>query len=484
MTKEQLEKLKEKMVSALADLKQKGALVEQEQDKGNDADESVLKGLQEAYTKSEASWNTAKESVQKAMASYKIDAEQDSMLAELDGVSTKDVDGVDTTDKSFGTHKRAPAAAIDYDQKFDDHAMIFNKYLANGRQKLSGQENDLLHPTSASFTKGAEGAVAPPHLVAQLLGTNWMHQMGMQKELNYLRKGSSTMVSSSNTLGGYTVPQDFRLPILEVPGEQPFILSRATVIPSSTGTVTMPKATQSDTDEYGGFSGEWISEGGLKNKTDTRFEQVSIQTHEYAAYTQISIRLLERSALAMESFITRKARAKIMNELNRVFLQGTGTGQPTGILSTAGIRQVNRAVASQVSREDIIDLKRALKPYHRSGSIFILGDDVGGYLEKLTVSATDLRPLFSASMANGPYDRLVGFPYIETTQTPTLGEEGDISFVDLREYYVPMETEIVIKRSDDYDIVHNLATIVVYVVVGGQLVEPRVCAELDTPSGS
>ena len=44
--------------------------------------------------------------------------------------------------------------------------------------------------------------------------------------------------------------------------------------------------------------------------------------------------------------------------------------------------------------------------------------------------------------------------------------------------HAPMEQDIVIKRSDDYDIVHNVATIVIFVVVGGKLVQPRVCAIL------
>jgi HK97 family phage major capsid protein len=482
MTAEEIKKLKETMQKLFAEMELAGSLVAQEEEKGANADEAQVKGLKEAYAKKEIAWKKSHAEVKQAMEMYNRKREQEAMLKELDTVSEDDVD---TRKKSFGTHQRVDAQAKDVMKDMEDHTHIFNKYLAVGRKQLSGQENELIRPKSEKIVDGAEGAVAPPHIVHDLFGAKWMRDVGLTKELAYLQqKGTSTMLSSSDTLGGYTVPQDYRLPVLSLPYENPFILQRATVIPAPTGTVTMPQSLQTDTDEYGGFAGAWISEGGLKQKTDTQFAQVQIDTHEYAAYTQLSVRLLERSAIAMESYISDKGRSKIMNELNRVFLRGTGTGQPYGILNTAGIRTVNREVANQVSRVDAVRLKRELRPQHRANGTYILADEVGGYFEELTVSATDLRPLFSASMANGPYDRLLGRPYIETTQLPNLGTEGDACYCDLREYYVAMESEVVVKRSDDYDIVHNLATIVIYVVVGGLLVHPRVCAVLDTPTGS
>jgi len=384
-----------------------------------------------------------------------------------------------------GNKATVPAEPEDVVQKQLDHQNIVHKYLAASKDSpvsLSGNEMELVRPRSENFKSGASGLRLPLMTAIKIMGIKWAMDVGYTPAEISVAMKASTMVSSSNALGGFTVPQDFRNTLLNLPVEENHILPRATVFPSPTGTVTIPKAKQTDSDEYGGMAGQWISEGGLKTKSDTQFEQVEISSHEYAMYTQISIRLLQRSAIAMENWIVTRGRQKIMDAMDNAFINGTGSGQPTGILQTAGIRTVARQAANAVGHTDAVRLKRALKPYHRAGGVFVMNDDVGGYLEE--TKDNEGRPLFSASTANGPYDRLVGFPFLENTRNPSLGTSGDIFFCDLREYYVPMEQEIVAKRSDDYDIVHNLATIVIFVVVGGELVQPRVCAELGDIHGS
>lgn len=370
------------------------------------------------------------------------------------------------------------AEATDHDKELREKEAVALKYLAGGAKILSGEEMRAMGPREGSgFSDKTEGGVVMPKSFAlNLFGLKWALQMGWTKDDVARIVKASTMVSSSNALGGYTVPEDFRLPMLDLPVEAPHILQRATVIPAPTGEVTMPKSKQTDADEFGGMVGEWIEEGGLKPKTDTRFEQVKIATHEYAMYTQISIRLLNRSAIAMQQWLSTRGRQVCLDAMDSAFINGDGSGKPLGILQTDGIREVKRQTAGTVTRRDIVRLKRKLKPYHRAGGLYIMGDDVGGALEER--DDNEGRPLFSPSVANGLVDRLAGYPYIETTRTPELGQDGDMMFIDPREYYIPMEQDIVIKRSDDYDVVHNVATIVIFVVVGGKLIQPRVCAIL------
>lgn len=354
---------------------------------------------------------------------------------------------------------------------------VFLKYMEGGHTNLSGEEYKAMTPGDETKFSAAKGGVCMPlSFRLKMLGAKWAQSVGIsQHEIRQCQK-ASTMLSSSDALGGYTIPEDFRLPMLDLPVEMSHILPRATVIPAPTGEVTMPKSKQTDANEYGGMVGEWIEEGGLKPKTDTRFEQVKIATHEFAMHTQISIRLLNRSAIAMESWLATRGRQVCLDAMDTAFINGDGNGKPLGILQTDGIREAARETADTVVRKDTVHLKYKLKPYHRAGAVFVMDDTVQQALEEL--EDTTGRPLFAPSMANGPYDRLSGYPYISTTRTPNIGTDGDLMFVDLREYYVPMEQDIVIKRSDDYDIVHNVATIVIFVVVGGKLVQPRVCAIL------
>jgi HK97 family phage major capsid protein len=359
----------------------------------------------------------------------------------------------------------------------------FLKYMEGGAGNLSGEEFRLMQPsTQSKFDKGAGGCCMPLSFRLKMLGTKWAQSVGISRDEILHTMKASTMVSGTPALGGYTVPEDFRLPMLELATEMSHILPRATVIPCPTGEVTMPKAKQTDGNEYGGMVGEWIEEAGLKPKTDTRFEQVKIAAHEYAMHTQISIRLLNRSAIAMENWLATTGRKVCLDALDTAFINGDGIGKPLGILQTDGIREVQRQTPGTVVRADLVNLKYKLLPFHRAGAVYVMNDGVCAYLE--ATNDNEGKPLFQASAMNGMFDRLQGFPFVSTTRNPDMGTDGDVMFVDLREYYVPMEQDIVVKRSDDYDIVHNVATIVIFVVAGGKLVQPRVCAILGDQSTS
>lgn len=410
-----------------------------------------------------------KADLQKAIDSAKQDADIQGTLDATKGFLTPNTpEGANLT----GRGGAAPAAPVDHNQIERDKEAKFHKYMEFGKTMMSGQEMDLISPRGDAWEKAKGGAVMPRHLAVKMLGANWAVGTGLVDDYR-----KAVMVSSSPALGGDTVPQDFRLPVLDLEPEPNHILNRATVIPAPTGTVTMPKSVQDDSNEYGGMTGNWINEGGLKPATDTQFTQETIEAHEYAMHTQISERLLSRSSIAMEQWIARKGRQVVMDALDTAFINGDGVGKPLGFLQTAGIRGVARVTANDIDRKDPIRLKYGLKPYHRAGGTFVMDDSVLQALEEL--EDNEGRGLFSASMANGPFDRLSGYPFIVTTRTPDLGSEGDLSFIDLREYYVAMEQDVVVKRSDDYGFVNNLVTIAIFVVVGGKLVQPRVCAVLD-----
>ena len=369
------------------------------------------------------------------------------------------------------------AQAKDFGKELRAKEHTFLKYMEGGVSNISGEELKLVSPSQNSAFKEAHGGVCMPlSFRLKMFGAKWARDVGIGSDEIRTCQKASTMVSTSDPLGGYTIPEDFRLPMLDLPTEMSHIMPRATVIPCPTGEVTMPKAKQTDANEYGGMVGEWIAEAGEKPKTDTRFEQIKIAAHEYAMHTQISIRLLNRSAIAMENWLATTGRKVCLDAMDTAFINGDGVGKPLGILNTDGIREVKRQTAGTVVRKDMVNLKYKLQPYHRAGAVYVMEDGVCQALENL--EDNEGRPLFTASTMSGLFDRLGGYPYVSTTRNPSIGTDGDVFFCDLSEYYVPMEQDIVIKRSDDYDIVHNVATIVIFVVVGGKLVQPRVCAQL------
>jgi len=377
----------------------------------------------------------------------------------------------------FPDTKKTKAMATDPCAKHKDHENLFLKYMQDGPKLMSSNERDFLAPDdNAGFDKGAGGASMPLSLKVKMLGYKWAISTGHSVSEVAAAMKASTMVSTSDPLGGYTIPQDFRLPVLDLPPEPPSVTDRVTMTPCPTGEITLPKSVQTDENEFGGMTGAWINEAGLKQKTDTQFEQEQITAHEYAMHTQISHRLLSRSPIGMENWVTTKARQVCINALDNAIIAGDGNGKPLGFLETSGIRQVTRNTALEVNYEDLVNLKYGLRPNHRARGIFVVNDSILQALE--LKKDLEGRPLFTSSTANGIYDRLVGYQYVSSTRMPDLGVEGDIAFIDLSEYYLAMEEDIVVKRSDDYAFVNNVATIAIFMVAGGKFLQPRVGAIL------
>ena len=383
------------------------------------------------------------------------------------------------TDNADGKKTLVAAKPKDYSERDRAHTKAFMSYMKDGMDMVSGVEMKEFGCTegSGTFNKAEGGFKLPKSMLIPMMGIKWAKSVGIDDTII-----KDVMVSATPELGGHTIPQDFRLPVLDLPVEQSHIIDRATVIPAPTGKVTIPVAQQSatvtglDGNEFGGMVGQWIDEAGEKPQTETKFDQIEIATHELALSTQISHRLLSRSPIGMQNWIATKGRGTLNNMLDHAFTTGDGNGKPLGFLSTTGIIDVVRESVGDISNKDLVNLKYALSPAHRQNGVYIMEDGVMQILELLEDGQN--RPLFKNTIANGPYDRIAGYPYITSTRMPKIADAGSVSFVDLSEYYVAMEADIVMKRSDDFAFTNNVATFAMFCVVGGKLVQPRTCSRI------
>ena len=126
---------------------------------------------------------------------------------------------------------------------------------------------------------------------------------------------------------------------------------------------------------------------------------------------------------------------------------------------------------------DLVGLKHAVKPNHRGTAIFSLEDTVEQDLEYKVDNQN--RPLFRASMANGPYDRLIGYPYVVSTNLPAVGTQGDIIYGDFGQYMLVVEEEVTVARSEHYQFRKNVIAFKIFAVVGGRLLQPRAMSILE-----
>jgi HK97 family phage major capsid protein len=339
----------------------------------------------------------------------------------------------------------------------------FGRAVSEGPDEMSDRELDLIAVKDVARWKDARaqgGYIVPRPIAHALLG---------------VPMGAIPHLSTDADGGANLFDRDFRAQLLELQPDPTSILGRVTVIPTTTGLVIWPRLVQTDDNEYGGVDVTWIDEGAEKPETEAEFDQVRIPTHEVAAYTEVSHTLMRRSAIDIIGLLGRLMRSAMEDAFESAILQGTGVGMPLGIVNTAGIRRVQRQTPGETVWQDIVNTKRALMPVHRRPGVFTLHDDIGAELE----GSVDVlnRPLFTTSMANGPYDLLNGYPYIETLRQPS-GADGDFMFVDWSQYMLVVEQDVVIRSSEHFRFRHNLEALSVFAHVGGRYVQPRAAAML------
>ena len=422
--------------------------------------------------------------------------------------SAKEDDAVDT----YGKDLRDPAEPRDHNREEYELEQGFYDYVKG--KDLSDQLWKALEPKSASFksTAAGEGYKAgvkmPARMIQRMFGAKVCEQLGIEAK-GFLPMGGgvpSVSVPSGTTATGtggtvQTVPPDFRAMLLEMAPEPTYILPRATVVPAPMGSVFWPILRQSDPasgqatpdgNEFGGVTGQWIQEGELKPSAEAMIDQLKITTYEYAAYTELTNRLLSRSAIQLEPLLTRLFRDNVMDALDRSFLIGNGSTMPLGVCQadpTTGLPQariVARDTAGIVNYQDLVNLEYAILPYHRKNAIWTCQDQALKSLKQQ--KSTSGFPLWTAGVMTGftapTPAAIIGYPFISTVRLPAVGKRGDMVFGDWSHYIVAMEEEVVVQRSEHYKFKNNVTAFRMSVVVGGKPAQPRAFAILDNVVGS
>lgn len=340
--------------------------------------------------------------------------------------------------------------------------------LEGNSYNYSGSES---HKTLEKRTYGDDVAVLPRWFSGKILGDIFSKTI-------YSIDDATNNPSLANNL----VPQEFKNTLLQLPMPPATILPWVTRVPTNTGELTWPRLVQSDTSEFGGIVMRWITQLQEKPETEPVFAQDTIACQEVAGYTELHHKILIRSSIALEPLLASLFRAAIALELERVIIHGDGTSQPLGVIHATGVHTHARAAAGAVGWADCKHLKHELQFYHRDGARFVIGDGVEEDLEDEVDGQN--RPLFSATVSSGPYDRLSGYPYNISYNSPALGSDGDVIFGVWKYYFLVVEEDIMIAKSDHYKFRDNVRAVKVFMNVGGKPIQPRAFAYLAGVGGS
>ena len=252
--------------------------------------------------------------------------------------------------------------------------------------------------------------------------------------LNYARKGVEaglealelkTLSVGSDPDGGYTVTPVMSDRIIKNVFETSPMRQVAAVETISSDSLQFIV----DIDEA--TSGGWTGETGAVSDTDTpQFAKKTIMAHEQYAQPKATQKLLDDSAINIESWLANKVSEIFSRQENTAFFTGNGVDKPRGILTyptgTAWeqIEQISSTsgTGAVLSGDDLIKLFYGLKEDYEANASFLMN--------RATVEATrllkstDNQYLWKPGLDAGAPDTILNKPIIQCSDMPVLATDS------------------------------------------------------------
>jgi HK97 family phage major capsid protein len=245
--------------------------------------------------------------------------------------------------------------------------------------------------------------------------------------------------------GGFAVPPEFRTAILEKVTGEDSLLSRCDQNPVSGNSLTVPK---DETTPWGtaGIQGYWGGEASTGNQKKPSLEETTIKVQKLTALVPVTEELLE-DAPAMGNYVQRKAAQVLDFKVTDAIINGTGAGQPLGILASSCL--VSQAaegsqVADTIHGLNLVKMWARMPANSRRNAVWLTHPDAEPQLMQAglqigpaaagTATGGQLIWMPPGGISGSPYASLFGRPIIPTQACPALGDVGDIIFADLSQY--------------------------------------------------
>lgn len=246
--------------------------------------------------------------------------------------------------------------------------------------------------------------------------------------------------------GGYLVPPDFRAELIQA------ILSEDSLLAYTLRMTTDSNAVAFPVDMAPPWTGSGIvvkldSEGTPRppsaHQAKPAVQGLATRLEKLTAFVPMSSELYE-DAPGLSAYLSSAVMARITFKLNDLILNGTGVGQPLGILnSPALITQAKEGgqSAATVNIQNVTKMWAKLYGPSKRRAVWIANTDVESHLSSMTLGGTMATfPTYIPAGLNGnPMPLLNGRPVIYSEAAAALGQVGDLVLADLGAYVTALK---------------------------------------------
>lgn len=236
------------------------------------------------------------------------------------------------------------------------------------------------------------------------------------------RQVSNILQEGVDADGGYLVPEEYDSRLIDVLTEENIMRSLGHTITTSGEHKINIAATKP--------AAAWIEEGGALQFSDATFSQILLDAHKLHVAIKVTEELLYDNAFGLENYIIDQFGKALANAEEDAFLNGDGSGKPTGLFATAGGGTVAGTLSAAIKSDDMLDLVYALKRPYRKNASFIMNDKTLAQLRKL--KDNNGAYIWQPSYQSGEPDKVLGY----TVHTSAYAPENAIAFGDYSYYNI------------------------------------------------
>lgn len=243
--------------------------------------------------------------------------------------------------------------------------------------------------------------------------------------------------------GGFLVQKDFQNGLLAdvfQTGQLYSRVRRVTVSGAANGIVLngVDETSRAST-RWGGLLGYWVDEAAQKTASKPKFRRIELQLKKLIGLCYATDELLQ-DASALEGVIRQGFSQEFGFLLDDAIYNGTGAGQPLGILNSGSLVSVDKEAgqaAATVVTENVVKMYSRLFASSRQNAVWLINQNVEPQLFTMSLAVgTGGVPVYmpAGGLSGQPYGTLFGRPVIPIEQAATLGTVGDIVLADLSGY--------------------------------------------------
>lgn len=269
---------------------------------------------------------------------------------------------------------------------------------------------------------------------------------------------SPAITDKLDSTGSYPAPDEFKGKFDKALAKDNVFRRLATVVSATSGDGTIHAVASTGT-------AEWVAEGMPIPESSDTITQFPVYAYKLASLVKLNYSFVGDNSFDIEKYLLNAFARRFSRAEEAAFLNGTGTDEPTGILSNGGAEI--GVTAPSITYDDVVKLYFSLKPEYRSNAVFLMHGDTAMALRTLKDSAGN--PIWNAQN-----DTIFGKSVITTPSMPAASAGAKpIAFGDLSHYWVIERKPLAIKRLNERYIIQGQIGFTAYERLDGKLIMPE-----------